>query len=82
MNTNQTKQFTFVQSFPSAIVAMQKLGGFFKKDLDGKKYWYPERLMIASQGEIYEWTPVELTVPILPKNPKAIKARKKSNQPH
>ena len=40
------------------IVAMQKLGGFFKKTKQGK-VWYPERLMIAQRNAIYEWVPDE-----------------------
>ena len=61
---NKTKKFTYVQSFPSEIVAITKLGGYMRKDIDGKKLWYPERLMVATRGEIYEWEPVEMTVPV------------------
>ena len=78
MSENKTKKFTYIQSFPSEIVAITKLGGFMKKGIDGKKYWLPERLMVATRGEIYEWEPVELTIPVsLPIYPTTPKKKSK-----
>ena len=56
------KSFVKIQECTEPIVAMQKLGGFFKKGADGKRYWYPERLIVAHRHSIYEWIPEEKTI--------------------
>lgn len=58
-------KFTECQSFATPIVALTKIGGFWKKR--GKeRYWYPERLMVATQSSIYEWVPDEVSIAIMP----------------
>lgn len=48
------------------IIAMQKLGGFMRRGADGKRCWYPERLIVASKNAIYEWIPEEKIVAVYP----------------
>ncbi len=61
---NKSK-FSECQSFATPIVSMQKMGGFWKKK--GKeRFWYPERLMVATQTSIYEWVPDEISIGFLP----------------
>ncbi len=58
--------FTKIVETPENIISMQKLGGFMRRSPDGKRYWYPERLMIASKNGIYEWVPEEQVIAVYP----------------
>lgn len=61
---NKSK-FSECQSFATPIISLQKMGGFWKKK--GKeRFWYPERLMVATQTSIYEWVPDEISIGFLP----------------
>lgn len=60
-----TSKFTECQTFSSPVVALQKIGGYFKRE-NGVRTWYPERLMVATRNSIYEWIPDERTVPVMP----------------
>jgi hypothetical protein len=60
--------------FKKPIVAMQTLGGFYRRK---EKLWYPQRLMVATQEGIYEIIPTDLTVPILPSRIRKTKKEKR-----
>ena len=53
-----------LQECSEPIVAMAKLGGYFKKEIDGKRVWYPERLIVAHKCSIYEYIPEENVVAV------------------
>ena len=58
-------KFTECQSFATPIVSLTKMGGFWKRK--GKeRFWYPERLMVATQTSIYEWVPDEISIGFIP----------------